>query len=41
VVEDRIELGDEYVCVHGVMQHEPGLPGVHRARGRPMPFRTA
>jgi hypothetical protein len=29
MVQDRTELGDEYVCVRGVMQHEPGLPGIH------------
>src|SRR5437660_10102808 len=41
MVEDRIELGDEYLCIRGVMQHEPGLPSVQRALGRQFPVKCA
>ena len=41
MVQDRIELGDEYVCVRGVMQHEPGLPCIYRALRRQLPVKCA
>lgn len=34
MVKDRIELGDEHVCVRRLVQDQSGLPGVHRAPGR-------
>jgi len=41
MVQDRIELGDEYVRVRRLVQDQPGLPGVDRAPGRQLPVKYA